>query len=222
MAESTANAVASVAEIDALMATAAGHASRALELLAEELDEQLLERDVKVAMTTALQAQGAQVFHESRYRLPRWEPQPGGVDISVRLEDRRKALAELKWANGNGILEALWDAVKLAAATELPEIASVYLCYGASEAGWEKPVECAEVFDSGTCGIVDLIRQHQDSWDRHILGGSTGRPTSAQEALEVWRISDIALNVGGEPWRLRTIRLEPTGLVVDFADGRPA
>jgi hypothetical protein len=140
----------------------------------------------------------------------------------VPLNHAGKALAELKWANDNSIFEALWDAIKLADATQLPEVASVYLCCGAPEARWTKPVECAEIFDTGACEIVNLIREHNDLWGRYILADSTGRPTSAPEMLDVRRISDVVLHVEDIRWRLRTVRFQPSGRWVEFMGGRPS
>jgi hypothetical protein len=210
------------ASADALLATATGYAARSLQTLEKPGDGHLVEKDLKLAMSEALEAQGANVRSEVRYTLPHWEPQPGAVDLTVPDSAGRYLLAELKWANDNKIYEALWDAVKLADATQLDEVGGVYLVSGASDAHWTKPVECAEMFDSGACHLVDLIKQHQEWWDRYILGDSTGRPISSPATLNITSVSDVRFCVHETVWRLRTVRLDPTGEPVEFREGRPA
>lgn len=206
---------------DLLIATATGHATKSLESTAAERGSYLVERDLKNAMTRGIESQRVDVQHERHYELPHWSPQPGGVDLSVPLESGRAALIELKWANDNKIFEALWDAVKLADAEQLPEIEGAYLCYGASEHWWSKPAEGAEVFGAGDVPIVHLIRRYQDWWDRYILADSTGRPQSSPESLTVTPVSDLTLQIHGQPWRLRTVRLRSARARARFAGGLP-
>jgi hypothetical protein len=104
---------------------------------------------------------------------------------------------------------------------QLDEVGGVYLVTGASDAHWIKPVERAEIFESGACHIVDLIKRHQEWWDRYILGDSSGRPMSSPATLNVTPVSDVRLCVQETVWRLRTVRLEPTGETVEFRAGRP-
>src|SRR5206468_3079048 len=81
-------------------------------------------------------------------QLPNWSEIPGSIDITIEIQGEQgtlRACLENKWLTENKMYECLWDANKMAAVAELPEVAATYLVGGAS-VHYFKTLQCAELF----------------------------------------------------------------------------
>jgi hypothetical protein len=199
--------------VRALFATVTREAARTLEDAARGPGfQKVLEKDLEAAIVGALRSQGAEAEHNKKIGpIPHWDPQPGPVDVAV-LDGKGRpcALAELKWCNENKVFEALWDLLKMAAAADLAEVEETYLIYGAPQAYWDKPVECAqEIFDSTACDLPSLTVEHWGWWRKYILGDSTGRPLEAPQSVRLSPVATAPLKLAGTTWEIRTIAIEP-------------
>ena len=148
--------------------------------------QQISEPDLRRALRSALQFQlGPRVNPE--YLVPRtagWTGRLGRFDIAITSNVRLVAAVEVKWCKqADKLLEALWDALKLAAFTGDDDVAA-YLVYGAPTSVWTAPGHRpAELFNAGNHNVAELLSRYKDGWQWLLTGNRTSRPVELRSGL---------------------------------------
>jgi hypothetical protein len=118
------------------------------------------ESDLQRALCRALQAQLGSVASVEGPLPPavkeHWSGRLGRADVVASL-DSTNVYFETKLCADDKLYEAVWDLLKLALLTTLPEPAVGYLVYAAPEAGWKsKSDRPTAIFEDGRTGVVEL------------------------------------------------------------------
>ena len=167
---------------------------------------------------------GGQV--DRKLHVPGWTPQPGNVDVwAVDESGTPRLVVEAKLKSTNDLFECLWDMAKIASLLTLDSVEAGYIVAGTTERNWQKPIECADMFENGRHPLVGAIERLQPWWIKHILGDSSGRPDAVPAEIDVNRIASAAVQIAGEAWHVRAIRLtavpgDPAAWV-PFSEGLP-
>lgn len=145
--------------------------------------------------------------------IPGWWPGAGRVDLMVEVKSDERArcdLYELKWCSDDKIEEALWDALKMACAHDLPQVRHTYLVFGAPTSVWSKPPVGAELFAAGDVDIRRLLQTHVNRWNV-VLSGGKGRPYSSVERVTIEAVVNRAVESAGQKIEIRAVCLKPRG-----------
>jgi len=201
------------------VARALSLAARAIEQLELAREKPIRERD----LADALGSQLARSRVERKLTVPGWDPQPGAVDVfTVDARGNPVLVIETKLKSDNALFECLWDAAKVLSLTRLASVEAAYLVAGTTNRNWQKPIDCADMFNSGRYELVGTIERYSDWWEKYILGDSTGRPELVPDEMDVELVASVELKLGGRPWELRAIRVQAVDDDwIPFTDGRP-
>lgn len=185
-------------------------------------ERRVRERDLADGLAKGMQ----HAMVERKLSVPGWNPQPGNVDLYTLDQDlRARSVVETKLKASNDIYECLWDMAKLLSLVTLESIEAAFIVAGSPKRLWEKPIECAEMFEDGRHELVGEIKRLHGWWVNYILGDSAGRPLAVAPAVDVTRVATVHPELSGEEWELRAIRIEavPTDPEdwVPFAEGLP-
>jgi hypothetical protein len=156
------------------------------------------------------------------FTIPRWDPQPGNVDIWVNGPTGQPELViETKLKDSNKLYECLWDMTKLSSLHEVESIKATYLVVGFPTTYWQGSAPCADLFQTGSHQLAGSIENHRDLWIAEILGDSTGRPQRVPKEVEVELLTTLPISLWGYDCELRAIRFSPLEEWAEFEDGLP-
>lgn len=144
----------------------------------------------------------------TQYKLsfPEW-PRLGGVDLTLQWEGQLPVLVELKCGAGNDALgPCVWDAAKLAFASQRGTAAAGYLLAGAPTSSWNKPIRGCEFFGSNVWEIKALRSQYADWW-KHWEKCGDPQPTQLPLTFSAIEITTVPLLIAETQWELRLTRL---------------
>lgn len=141
--------------------------------------------------------------------LPDWAPIPGGVDLATF--DRHGSLEigiELKV---NKVDEALWDILKMASLTLVPNVSAAYVAVAATQGKWTGKSNCVALFssplhESKEWQTAFFFDAYKKAWCDLLLGGS-GRPTRVPQTLTLTVITAIEIPAAPN-YELRVVRVE--------------
>lgn len=163
---------------------------------------------------------------ERKVYIPNWDPQPGNVDVfTTDWRGRPNIVIETKLKEGNDVFECLWDMAKMLSLETAKSVSAAYLVTGSTVASWERPVACAELFETGRHELVGAITgRYHDWWVKYILGGGRGRPLAIPDVMDVTRVASVRYPVHGIEWELRAVKITapPNARWVGFSDGLPS
>jgi len=189
----------------------------------EDAGEKIKERQLSLALGRRMK----NGVVDRQLAVPGWDPQPGNVDVWARdHEDRPRLVVEAKLKSTNDIYECLWDMAKVASLTTLASVEAGYIVAGTTKHNWQKPIECADMFEDGRHDLVGTIKRLESWWIKYILGDSTGRSRAVPGHVDITRIASAFPEINGQPWEIRAIRVTPVpedpAQWAPFEDGRPA
>jgi hypothetical protein len=178
-----------------------------------------VEDDLRNAVVDALRERGELVLTEAQVGVPNWSRNLGGFDFAVAGRDGGLVVGETKWANGN-LYECLWDLLKLASASTMPRIGAAVAVYGAPVKHWEKPVACADLFETGVYDTAKLLGAYATEWQRN-LDGTKARPHDLPIDFRVEPIVKIRTEVLGKEWEVRAVEVASNDAWTWLEDGWP-
>lgn len=172
------------------------------------------ESDLQRALCRGLQAQlGPVVSVEGP--LPavvkeHWSGRLGRVDVLMRPAGSTEVYFETKLCGVDKLYEVIWDLLKLALLTALPEAAAGYLVYAAPEAGWTpKQDRPTKIFEGDVFDVAELLRDHYPNPWRWCLGGTTTtRPIRLPAHVRTERVGSATIGVSGGDWEVRCVRVQ--------------
>jgi hypothetical protein len=171
------------------------------------------ESDLQRALCRALQAQLGSVASIESPLPPavkeHWSGRLGRADVVAHL-DSTEAYFETKLCATDKLYEAVWDLLKLALLTALPEPAAGYLVYAAPEAGWEpKTDRPTAIFEDGRTGAVELLRdRYANPWRWCLDGTKTARPTRLPAHVATERVGSARIGTPNGAWEVRCVRVK--------------
>jgi hypothetical protein len=188
------------------------------------------ESDLQRAVCRALQTQlGSVAIVEGP--LPtgvkeHWSGRLGRIDVVARPAGSTEVCFETKLCGVDKLYEVIWDLLKLALLTALPEATAGYLVYAAPEAGWtpkeDRPIE---IFEGDVFDVTELLRDHYPNPWRLCLGGTTTtRPIRLPAQVRTERIGSATIAASGGDWEVHCARVhgDATKGWIDFgSDGWP-
>lgn len=148
-----------------------------------------------------------------RAPIPNWWPAAGDVDLVLEAaipDHRRFDLYELKWCNHNKMEEALWDAVKMLNAHQLPEVRNTYLVFAAPARWWKDDVVGVKCFDPRESSMAEILDAHPQRW-RAVMNGGTGRPNSVPERISIKVVDELQIEVADSLYEIRAVDIRPRG-----------
>jgi hypothetical protein len=203
--------------VDELVDDAVRCAAIELEQRSAELGHELNEiAHLTPVLEECFESMGANVIRPPwrPNQLPNWTAPPGSIDITIEIEGEHgtlRACLETKWLTENKMYECLWDANKMAAVAELPEVAATYLVCGASITYFDT-LHCAELFRTNSVRPADLINGlPQGWWQKYILDDSAGEFVAVSSELDLKLVANEPAEITGKPWQLRAVGVPPTG-----------
>jgi hypothetical protein len=202
--------------------------SRSLQaLLMADGEQGVRERHLRSALRHALEECGTVCEQELGLRLPGdanvKSGRVGGFDLAMAGDAGVRYLAELKWCWTNKLWETLWDAFKVALATRLDGVDAAYVVVGAKDADWNKPVDCAELFDGGAWGTRELIGRYTLPWSRLLAESAINPALELPEQIRTEVVADAQLRSAHSAWTIKAIAVTPSGhKTVAFENGWPA
>jgi hypothetical protein len=178
-----------------------------------------LEEDLRGGIVAALRARDELVVTEGKLAVEGWSARLGGFDFSLVGGNGSLALGETKWADGN-LYECLWDIFKLASASTMSRISGAFAVYGAPVKHWEKPVPCAELFESGWWKTTTVIADHVPEWKKN-LDGSSAEPQNLPLEFATDLIASFNTDVLGTPWEVRLLEVRGGEIWTWLEEGWP-
>ncbi len=185
---------------------------RAIQVAAAELEvipsEGLNERFFEGALGSSLERYAGEgwvsVGRQHTLGLPDW-PGVGRVDLTLEGEGALPlAFVELKW---DDLLSCSWDMAKLALGLAREVTESAFLVAGAPVKTWEQRDRGAQLFDEREWRVDVLLERFGGEfahWRRDVQTYPRKLPSS-------WHVRDLRrapTSVGGQPWELRSVRIE--------------
>lgn len=162
---------------------------------------------------------------ERKLYVPGWDPQPGNVDVfTLDRLGRADLVIETKLKEGDQVFECLWDMAKALSLATDRNVDAAYLVTGSTVASWNRPVACAELFETGQHNLVRAIAErYRELWIKYILGDSRGRPRAVPDLMDVVLVADVRYPVRGVQWELKAIRVSaaPDARWIPFNGGLP-
>lgn len=158
---------------------------------------------------------------------PRTSPPPrglGGFDLAIGTNDRseRPLLTELKWSTDRNLFwHALWDAVKLGHASQLPFVTATYLLTGAEQRSWQRNLDGLELYQNASIQTSDLIRRLPGRWRDTLADSSKDQPQKFPEYLVTRIAGEVSVTLPYGEWSIRVVRVEASGGWVDATNGWP-
>jgi len=199
--------LAAAGELQATMASVPAWASVAGQLGVRE-------SDLQRAVCRALQAQLGSVASVEG-PLPtdvkdHWSGRLGRIDVVARPAGSTEVYFETKLCGVDKLYEVIWDLLKLALLTALPEAAAGYLVYAAPEAGWTpKEDRPTEIFEGDVFDVAELLRDHYPNPWRWCLGGTTTtRPIRLPAQVRTERVGSATIGASGGDWEVRYVRVQ--------------
>ncbi|MHB1861270.1 MAG: hypothetical protein ACYCUM_14465 [Solirubrobacteraceae bacterium] len=154
-----------------------------------------------------------------------WCGRLGRADVLARLPSAGDLYIETKLCWEDKLHEAVWDVLKLAAITTMPDIATGYVVYAAPLRRWHpKTTRPVELFADGRFEIVELLGNHKTASGRCLKGTATTRPARLPAHVRTEEIGRAGIDGPGDAWELRCARVQgaPDGGWSEFGpDGWP-
>jgi hypothetical protein len=166
---------------------------------------EIKERELEMALETALWALGQEPRRQARVRLrDAWNGQVGGVDLALG-SDSPPILIELKWDAGT-LAASAWDSMKLAGALQSAEGKRGFLIAGSPA---HEGLRGDELLEDGDVDPVNLRRQYAGEFD-FWRGDVKNHPHSAPAGWRIRLHHSVGLSFKDAPWRIRLAELELT------------
>jgi hypothetical protein len=166
---------------------------------------EIKERELEMALETALWARGRESHRQFRVRLEKaWSGRVGGVDLAIDLEEG-PALIELKW-DPKTLAACAWDAVKLAAALHAGEAQCAFLIAGSPVSDGFHGNELLETADFDP---IDLRHRYARDFE-YWKGDVKNHPLLLPRCWHLELKHGAALEFKGAPWHIRLAELELT------------
>lgn len=136
-------------------------------------------------------------------RLAHW-PSVGAVDVMLA----GRVGVELKWCtSGDTLANCAWDVAKLGCAIVEEQVSAGFIAAGAPASHWAHGDGGTELFEDGVYENDDLVRRYERWW-RHWCSDVMTRPIDVPRSIRVERDSAIPVELDGEPFVLRSSRVE--------------
>ena len=165
----------------------------------------LKERELEMAMETALRALGREPLCQVTMRLERaWSGRVGGVDLALDGPDGL-GLVELKW-DPKTLAACAWDSVKLAAALEAGEGRRAFLAAGSPLVD---DLRGNELLEDSIIRPDELRSRYEKEFD-FWKGDVKNHPVLVPAAWRIGFLYAAKFRFEGSPWQIRLAEVSLT------------